>query len=1016
MEVTAGAEVRALNAKLRAEQLRAWRDMPADPPKERAARAVQFPRGVELLSAAAAGDSGELARILALGTSPNCRNADGLTPLHQVCIDGRPDLAAILLKAGADIACKDNEWWTPLHAASNVETLKFLLENGAEIEARNLDNQTALDIARESDEDDAKTVVQFLTEQYRARGLNPDAKPPTKQNTQLEQMLKADARARVTNNLNINDPVEDGATLLHIAAANGYHDLVEYLLRYGANINAQDDDGWTPLHAAVSWGHIFVVKKLCLYRANPDIKSRMGEFFYDVVDPENEEMVKLVAAVRAESAVVPLSRVASGNPSEKSSDAEEGDLGTLLEAAVSDSDTEDVFKPKLKSRSSVTRTNNQVRLTLSQTDKRSERAIFSVDSGDEDAPIPPVAAEKVRRVKFTPQRAPPRSSTLHNQESIPDESPRRHSSVSSRRSGMRISSSATSIPEQPSASTSSSSSSFSRGPSGSPAAAPPVTAPSASTDESKATKANSSAKLHINIPARRTSSSSDSPASPMTPQTATETKSFSAVTNTSAPTKTSAAAPSNSITSSDSTRPRSNAFDRSPSGGRSATAASSSATASVPVVAPAASSASTSAAVSSTATPAVEPATGRAPSSTLAASPSTTELIEALRQRRNTADRPTLGAVANKIGMFNKPGSSATLAAPPPVNNRRTSFSTSASKSTSLDFARPAPASDYPRQQSVPATISPQKQAASASASVPQPTGSPTSSGEHSLSVSKQKSTAALGVQPVSSPSATRQRFASMSTIRSRIDVQAVRESAIVESATPPAVADPAPATTAASGSPTIQTPIPASLSSPSPEPLAVTVLASTPPQDSDAEKRTEPDSVSNSSPTADDQSASPQPRPGARSSRSSSPGTHQLLLSLNSTIESQKSALAQLGAENQTLKNLLASALTQLGEARTEIKRIQTQQEQDIVALLRQSFAATDTALSATEVTISAGYFSHPLQFMFVLFFFSKLSLTQAATIDRGSVSLDHQHRITAQSIRRASSPIGLRASPVSK
>ena len=43
---------------------------------------------------------------------------------------------------------------------------------------------------------------------------------------------------------------------LHIGSANGYDEVVEYLLENGADIEAEDNDGWQPIHAAACWGQV----------------------------------------------------------------------------------------------------------------------------------------------------------------------------------------------------------------------------------------------------------------------------------------------------------------------------------------------------------------------------------------------------------------------------------------------------------------------------------------------------------------------------------------------------------------------------------------------------------------------------------------------------------------------------------------------------------------------------------------------------------------------------------------
>lgn len=107
----------------------------------------------ELLDAAAQGNATELQQFLKDGVSPDACNIDGLTALHQVCIDDRADLAEMLIATGANIEACDKECWTPLHAAASagsINALRVLLDHGANVAAMTLDNQTALEVANEA--------------------------------------------------------------------------------------------------------------------------------------------------------------------------------------------------------------------------------------------------------------------------------------------------------------------------------------------------------------------------------------------------------------------------------------------------------------------------------------------------------------------------------------------------------------------------------------------------------------------------------------------------------------------------------------------------------------------------------------------------------------------------------------------------------------------------------------------------------------------------------------------------
>lgn len=43
---------------------------------------------------------------------------------------------------------------------------------------------------------------------------------------------------------------------LHIAAANGYTDVVVFLLFCHVLVDIEDDETWQPIHAAAYWGHV----------------------------------------------------------------------------------------------------------------------------------------------------------------------------------------------------------------------------------------------------------------------------------------------------------------------------------------------------------------------------------------------------------------------------------------------------------------------------------------------------------------------------------------------------------------------------------------------------------------------------------------------------------------------------------------------------------------------------------------------------------------------------------------
>lgn len=77
---------------------------------------------------------------------------------------------------------------------------------------------------------------------------------------------------------------DDGNSILHVAAATGRLDLLQYFYldrTHHTDINAQNFMGWTPLMQAARFGHFNCVEFLCKY---VDIlkKNKYGEIDFAI--------------------------------------------------------------------------------------------------------------------------------------------------------------------------------------------------------------------------------------------------------------------------------------------------------------------------------------------------------------------------------------------------------------------------------------------------------------------------------------------------------------------------------------------------------------------------------------------------------------------------------------------------------------------------------------------------------------------------------------------------------------
>ncbi|CAN9510827.1 unnamed protein product [Ophioblennius macclurei] len=279
----------------------AGREAPGEAGSRR--KRVRFDRAAEFLAACASGDTKEaqamLEEVKASGENEdhvtdviNCSNADGITALHQACIDGSMDMVSFLWEHGAAINQVDNEGWTPLHVAASCgypEIADFLLQRGASLSMVNCDGDVPLDIALD------ETTEMLLQDHALRQGVDLDAAKRFE-----EEQMMADARTWLTDGLpaDVRNP-KTGATPLHVAAAKGYLEALKILCQCGLDVSSVDLDGWTPLHAAAHWGQgeacCILAEQLC----NMEARSCGGQTPLDVADESLEDLLEELAQKQA---------------------------------------------------------------------------------------------------------------------------------------------------------------------------------------------------------------------------------------------------------------------------------------------------------------------------------------------------------------------------------------------------------------------------------------------------------------------------------------------------------------------------------------------------------------------------------------------------------------------------------------------------------------------------------------------------------------------------------------------
>ncbi len=147
----------------------------------------------------------------------NVQRGEGDTALHYAARQGDVELVMLLLSLGADRSISNAASQTPYDLLENREIREGLESEHLEI---------------------------------------------------IKKLLKKNGES--------GDTDEQGRTLLHWAAAQGYTVVMEVLLSREANVEAQDEEGNTPLHLAARYGHFEAVKLLLNKGANCQTRNKKG--------------------------------------------------------------------------------------------------------------------------------------------------------------------------------------------------------------------------------------------------------------------------------------------------------------------------------------------------------------------------------------------------------------------------------------------------------------------------------------------------------------------------------------------------------------------------------------------------------------------------------------------------------------------------------------------------------------------------------------------------------------------
>ena len=213
----------------------------------------------EMLQAAQRGDVVKVRQLLASDTTlANAKGAYNKTPLHWAAEKNYPELAELLVAAGADINAEVSWGMTPLQWAANMgsrDVAKVLLAHGA---APQLNMWAAAGLGM-------LDVVQSFWDSASPSTLKPGAGQTRTRDLGDGKWGKS-------------PPPESYAELVseafYIAARNGHLEVARFLLEKGADINCRGFFDAPGLHWAAIGGHKAMVEFLIGHGADLTLRDQ----------------------------------------------------------------------------------------------------------------------------------------------------------------------------------------------------------------------------------------------------------------------------------------------------------------------------------------------------------------------------------------------------------------------------------------------------------------------------------------------------------------------------------------------------------------------------------------------------------------------------------------------------------------------------------------------------------------------------------------------------------------------
>jgi ankyrin repeat protein len=274
--------------------------------------------------------------LLSAGAEINAQNTQLNTPLHEAIQSRKENAAALLIDKGADLQKINMHDQTPLHRAAltnqksiaksliakgtpidpvdrygrtpflyvarqwgNVEFGKLLLDKGAELNAKDMDNQMALNLAAWRGFND---FIDFL--------LDNGAEYDTSRSGDRFMLLSSAScgSSRLFKEVLEKETglLSDGSfqrRVMDTAIQGGSVEIVKLLLSENISLNNDANVyGWTPSHYAALNGHAAMLRFLAENKFDLNLRTRSGKSLFNIAQENNlDDVVQTIIELNGDT-------------------------------------------------------------------------------------------------------------------------------------------------------------------------------------------------------------------------------------------------------------------------------------------------------------------------------------------------------------------------------------------------------------------------------------------------------------------------------------------------------------------------------------------------------------------------------------------------------------------------------------------------------------------------------------------------------------------------------------------